>query len=312
MKAAQINDYGDASIIKIAEIDKPIAKDGQVVVEVHASSLNPFDSVILAGYMWEMIPLQLPITLGGDIAGVVVEVGSAVQGFTVGDSIYGQANAVAGSSGALAEFAVTSAGQIALAPSTISLQEAASLPLVGISALQALTEHINLVAEQKIFITGGAGGIGRIAIQVAKNIGAYVATTATGEGIGIVKSLGADEVIDYKTQNYAQILNEYDAVFDTVGGDQINTVLDILKKDGIAVTVAGQFDLQKVEECGVVAVAQQTRVTTEALNVLTNLVDSGIVETSIGKIFTLDQIQEAFVARETGAIKGKIVVQIKQ
>jgi alcohol dehydrogenase len=311
MKAAQIKEYGDASAVSVDEINKPVVNEGQVLVEVYASSLNPFDSAVRSGYMQQMIPLQLPVTLGGDIAGKIIEVGAQVVGFAVGDKVFGQASAVAGNSGAFAEYAVTAAGQVAQAPSNLDFKEAASLPLVGVSALQALTQHINLQPGQKILITGGAGGVGRVAVQLAKHIGVYVASTATGEDIAALKELGADEVIDYKTQDYTQILKDYDAVFDTVGGEEFAKTLTILKKGGIAVTMAAQPDEAQAKELGITAIAQMTQVTTEALTKLRELVESGIVKPYIGKVFRLDEIQDAFGARESGAVSGKVVLEIK-
>ncbi|MDQ3123710.1 MAG: NADP-dependent oxidoreductase [bacterium] len=312
MKAAQISEYGDASVIKINKVDKPSPKSGQVLVEVHASSLNPFDTVIRAGYMKEMIPLTFPATLGGDIAGIVAELGEEVDSIAVGDKVYGQANVVAGNSGAFAEFAATAAGQIAKVPEGLDFKQAASLPLVGVSALQALTEHINLKPGQKIFIHGGAGGIGTIAIQIAKNIGAYIATTASGEHIDIVKNLGADEVIDYKVQNFAEVLKDYDAVFDTVGGDDFNKSFSVLKQGGIAVSMIAPADEAIAQELGVTGITQATKVTTERLKELSKLVELKKVTPQVDKIFTLAQIQEAFTARESGTTKGKIVIEIKQ
>lgn len=311
MKAAQINEYGDSSVVKVVDIDTPSIDEGRVLVRVQAASLNPFDTMVRAGYLQQTIPLELPVTLGGDLAGEIVEVAEGVTNVAVGDVVYGQANAVAGNSGSLAEYAVTAAGQVAKAPSNVSMEEAASLPLVGVSALQGLTEHINLQAGQKILITGGSGGIGRVAIQIAKHLGAHVATTVTGDGVDVVRSLGADEIIDYKSQNVADALNGYDAVFDTVGGEQINDVLSVLKRDGIAVTMAGSFDEAKVNDAGVTALSQNTRMSTEMLDELTKLVESGVVKPGVGKVFELDDIQSAFDARDTGSIKGKIVVTIR-
>lgn len=311
MKAAQINEYGDASVIQINDIEKPSISEGQVLVEVHGASLNPFDTKIRAGYMKDAIPLQLPTTLGGDIAGVVAEVGEGVTNVTPGDKVYGQANVVAGNSGAFAEYAATKAGEVAQAPKNLDFLQAASLPLVGVSSLQALTTHINLQAEQKIFIHGGAGGIGTIAIQIAKNIGAYVATTATGDGIDIVKQLGADEIIDYKAQDFTEVLHGYDAVFDTVGGDDFNKSLAVLKSGGIAVSMAGQADDTTANELGVTAITQSTHVTTEALDALRQLVESDVVTPQVDKVFPLEQIKEAFTARESGTVKGKVVLEIR-
>lgn len=311
MKAAQISQYGDSSVVQITTIDIPAPGEGQVLVEVHASSLNPFDTTIRSGYMKDMIPLQFPVTLGGDIAGVVAKVGEGVTNFAVGDAVYGQANVVAGNSGAFAEYAVTSAGQVAVAPHGLEFTDAASLPLVGVSALQALQEHINLQPGQKIFIHGGAGGIGTIAIQVAKHIGAHVATTATGEGIELVKSLGADDVIDYKMHNYADVLKEYDAVFDTVG-DDFDATFAILKPGGVAVSMIASANEAAAKELGITAMTQSTHVTTAVLDTLRQLVEAGVIVAQVDQIFSLDAIKEAFDARETGTVRGKIAIEIKQ
>lgn len=310
MKAAQIKEYGSPDVIEINEVDIPQAVEGKILVEVKASSLNPFDSAVRSGYMKEMIPLNFPVTLGGDFSGVVNGI-SGDSNFAEGDKVYGQANAVAGNSGAFAEFALTAEGQVAKMPSNLSFEEAASLPLVGVSALQALTEHINLKEGQKIFIHGGAGGIGTIAIQIARHLGAIVATTATGDDINRVKELGANEVIDYKSSDFATELEKVDAVFDTVGGDDFNKSLSVLKEGGIAVSMIAQADAAKAKELGVTAITQATQVTTAALNELTKLVESEIVKPQVTKTYSLDDIAEAFRDRESGGVSGKIVIKIK-
>lgn len=311
MKAVQFKNYGHADVLEVVEISTPTIAADQVLVEVHSASLNPFDTVVREGFMQEMIPLQLPVTIGGDIAGIVTEIGENVTTVAVGDSVYGQANVVAGNSGAFAEFAATSANQVSIVPSSLNFNQAASLPLVGTSALQALTEHLALASEQKIFIHGGAGGIGSIAIQIAKHLGAYVATTATDSDIESVKTLGADEVIDYKSQKFFDVLKDYDAVFDTVGGDDFNASLAILKNDGKAVSMIAQADETKASELGVTAFTQATKVTTKALNELTKLVEEGVVTPNVGGVFPLTEVQAAFIARETASVKGKIVLKIK-
>ena len=198
-----------------------------------------------------------------------------------------------------------------LTPGRPSMVSAASLPLVGVSALQALTEHINIKEGQKIFIHGGAGGIGTIAIQIAKHLGAIVATTATGDDINRVKELGANEVIDYKSSDFATELEKVDAVFDTVGGADFNKSLGVLKKGGIAVSMIAQADAAKAKELGVTAITQATQVTTAALNELTKLVESEIVKPQVTKTYSLDDIAEAFRDRESGGVSGKIVIKIK-
>lgn len=312
MKAAQIHDYGHADAVQIVDINKPALSDDAVLVEVYASSLNPFDTVIREGYMKDMIPLTFPVTLGGDIAGVVREVGGNVSSVSVGDKVYGQANAVAGNSGAFAEFAVTAASQLAAAPVKLSFNEIASLPLVGVSALQGLTEHIAISKGQKLFIHGGAGGIGSIAIQIAKRLGAYVATTATGEGIEYVKSLGADQVIDYKSEDFAAVLNNFDAVFELAGGKEFDKTLKVLKKGGVAVSMIAQPNEDKTTELGVSAFSQSTHVNTERLEALTKLVNDGVITAHVDQVFSFSDIKAAFDARESGNVKGKIVLEIKK
>lgn len=311
MKAAQIKEYGGPEKVLVVDIEKPTLGDGQVLVEVHAASLNPFDTMIRIGAYKEMIPLDLPKTLGGDFAGIITELGSGVTGFAAGDHVYGQANVVAGNSGAFAEFAVTKYGQIALAPGNASLTEAASLPLVGVSALQALTEHINVQSGQKLFVHGGSGGIGTVAIQLAKHLGAYVAVTASGDGIDYAKQLGADEVIDYKTQDYSATLRDYDAVFDTVGGDDFTKSFQILKPGGVAVSMIAEADEEQAAAHGVTAHTLSTQVTTKRLDALRELVEQGVVTAHIAKKFKLDDIQQAFSERENGQIIGKVVLEIK-
>jgi len=309
MKAAFINDYGDASVIKVDEVDKPKPGEGQVLIKVHASSVNPFDVKLTLGNMKEMIPLKFPFVIGGDLAGEVEELGAGVSGLMVGDKVYGQAAGVAGNSGAMAEFAATSAEQVAKMPISVDFKQAASLPLVGVSALQVLTEHIDLKSGQKLFIHGGAGGIGSIAIQIAKHIGAYVATTATGDGIDFVKKLGADEVVDYKSRDYAEVIKGYDAVFDTVGDDFMKA-LAVLKGGGIGVSMTAKADEAKAKELGVTAITQSTKVNTERLAKLAKLVEAKVVTPQVNKVFSLDQVGDAFAAYESGEVKGKVVVAI--
>jgi NADPH:quinone reductase-like Zn-dependent oxidoreductase len=310
MKAAQISEYGDPSVITINDIAKPVVEDGKVLVEVVAASLNPFDTTVREGRAAKMIA-ALPVTLGGDIAGTVVEVGAGVDGFKAGDKVYGQAAAVAGNSGAFAEFAVTKANQLALAPANVDPTVAAALPLVGVSALQALQDHINLQSGQKILIHGGSGGIGSIAIQIAKHIGAVVATTVPAGEVAFARELGADEVIDYTSQDFQELIHDYDAVFDTAGGDVFAQSLSVLKRGGIAVSMIAHVDEAAASEHGVTALTQGTKVTTEALDKLRQLVEDGIITVRIDSVLPLERVQEAFRRRESGQAHGKVVLGIK-
>jgi NADPH:quinone reductase-like Zn-dependent oxidoreductase len=200
---------------------------------------------------------------------------------------------------------------VAKSPANLNFNQAGSLPLVGVSALQALKHHIALSSGQKIFIHGGGGGIGTIAIQIAKSYGAYVATTVTGEAIERVKQLGADETIDYKAQDFVETLSEYDAVFDTVGGGDFDKSLSVLKKGGIAVSMTAHVNEARAGDLGITAISQSTHVTTAALNELTKLVEDGMVTPDIGEVFPLLQIKGAFEAREAGGVQGKIVIEIR-
>lgn len=307
MKAARINNFGHADAITIEEIDKPQAGEGQVLVEVHAASINPFDTMVREGHVQSVQP---PLTLGGDIAGIVAEVAPDVTDFTIGQKVYGQANVVAGNSGAFAEFAATKASQLAGMPTSTDFVQAAAMPLVGVSALQVITQHMNVQAGQKILIHGGAGGIGTVAIQIAKHLGATVTTTATGEGIAYVKDLGADEVVDYTTQAFDEAEGVYDAVFDTIGGETYERSFKTLKQGGVVVSMLMQPDEALMQQYNVRAIAQQTRVTTEDLTELAALIDQKVVTPHVDATYPLVDVAEAFAARESGNVKGKVVLQI--
>lgn len=313
MKAAQYNRYGGPPVIEINNnAPKPTPGAGQVLVEVYAASLNPFDWKLRLGYMKEMIPLQFPVTIGGDFSGVVTELGEDVSEFKIGDEIYGQALVLNGGSGAFAERCASNVANSALKPKNVGFIEAASLPLVEASAIQALEDHIKLKSGDKILIHGGAGGIGHIAIQLAKYLGAFVATTASSEDRDFVKNLGADEVIDYKTQKFEEMVHDFDAVFDTVGGETTEKSFKVLKKGGILVSMLGEPNPQLCEEFGVKGIGQNTKVTSARLNRLTTLVDSGVIKPHIDKVFSFEQAREAFEYVEKGHPRGKVVVKINK
>lgn len=309
MKAAQIDDYGGAEKIRLREIAVPLPGPGQVLIQVLAASLNPFDTKLREGVMHDSIPLSFPYTPGGDVAGVVESIGTATTEFNVGDMVYGQASAISGGSGSLAEYALASPKQLALAPTTITMVDAATLPLVGVSALQALTEHIKLQAGQKLFINGGTGGIGTIAIQIAKHIGAYVAVTATGNGMTLASQLGADEIIDYRTDRFTDKLRDFDAVFDTVGQD-FDLALRILKPGGAAVSMVATADEALASRLDVTAISQATKVTSEKLKKVASLVDAGAIKPQVSAVYPLEEVAVAFQAREHGEASGKIAIRI--
>jgi NADPH:quinone reductase-like Zn-dependent oxidoreductase len=311
MKAARINDYGHVDKIEIQEIGKPSPAAGQVLVEVHASGLNPVDSALREGYMRQMADIPMPATIGSDIAGVVESVGADVTEFKPGDKVYGTALGLFGASGALAEFAVTPVNRVAAIPSNTDFVQSASLPLVGASAVQALIDTIKLQSGQKLFINGGAGGIGTVAIQIAKNIGAYVAVSSKGDHTELLKGLGTDEVIDVETQDYSESVNDYDAVLNLARTDEWEKLFSTLKSGGVFVSLTGLPDESVAKDHNVTAVAQMTDTSAEKLDVLRGLVEEGVVKPQVAQTFPLDQIREAFDKLEQGGVSGKIVIKIK-
>ncbi len=310
MKAAQLDEYGALDNIQIKDVEIPTCGDGQILVGVQAASLNPFDTAIRKGDYKDSIPLKLPVTLGGDLAGTVIKVGKDVDKFKVGDEVYGQASAVAKNSGAFAEYTATKAEQISLKPGNLDYLQAAAMPLVGVSAVQALVEHLNLQADQRIFIHGGSGGIGTIAIQIAKHLGAYVAASARGQSTEYIRDLGADETIDTESEDFSEVLKNFDAVFDTVGGEDFAKCLAILKQDGVAVSMVPTVDTSKADEHDVTAITQFTKVNTDKLVTLRDLIEAGVVRPQVDKVFSLEEVRRAFEYRENNHPKGKVVLQI--
>lgn len=309
MKAVQINKYGGNEVIEINNnVFEPKVKPGFVLVEVYAAGVNPSDWKIRQGLFHQWRPLNFPATLGGDFSSVVKEVGEGVTDFKPGDEVYGRAIAFGDSTGSFAELVLADAKTIALKPKNINYAEAAALPLVGVSAYQAIVEHINLQSGQKILIHGGAGGIGALAIQIAKHLGAYVIVTAGSGDLNYVRSIGADEVIDYKSQDFTQLVSDVDAVFDTVGGEVFTKSLSVIKKDGMIVSMAhpetGLHNQARV-------VAQQTDVTNERLAKLAQLVDEGVIRVTIDKTFTLDEAALALDYLEHGHHRGKVVLKVR-
>lgn len=315
MKAAQIDEYGDANKVIVREVEKPQIKPGYVLVKLSSSSLNPADSGIREGAMQQMLPMQLPFTLGGDIAGTVEQIGEDVKNVKPGDEVYGQAYALFNDSGAFADYALVAADHIALIPKTTDVVAAGSLPLVGISAVQAIDDHLQVKPEQKILIHGGAGSVGAMAIELAKHRGAYVATTVSEKDFDFVKSLGADEVINYKTHDFEQILKDFDGVVDLVAdptgkAGTFEKSLKVLRQGGTIVSLvayAGKDAIENAKSQGYNAVYQLTKVNTDSLNQLSTLVDQKVITPRVAKKFPLSQITEAFKLRET-TNPGKIVI----
>lgn len=309
MKAIQYAKYGGPEVLELVEIKKPNLASDQVLVENYASSINPFDFKVRNGMIPGM-PSEFPITIGGDFSGKVIEVGSNVDDFKTGDLVYGQASVFGGASGSFAEYVAVYPRSISKKPNNLDFIEAASLPLTGISAVQALEDHIELKSGQRILINGGSGGIGSIAIQIAKNKGAYVATTVSTENMEFAKSLEADRVIDYKTETLDD-LKDYDAVFDTSGRELEEKLFRVLKKGGIIVSMTSKANKETAEKYEVSVISQNSETTKDRLERLRSYVELGVVKPEVDKVFDLENAPDAFLYQEESSVRGKVVVKIR-
>lgn len=315
MMSVQINRYGGSEAVEInKDIPEPTVSTGKVLVNVKAAGVNPADWKIREGYFQQMIPLQFPSTMGTDFSGIINELGEGVSnsGLKRGDEVYGAASAVfSGGSGAFAELTLANEDSIAHKPRTLNHIEAASLTTVGVSAWQALVENIGLSKDKKILIHGGAGGIGAIAIQLAKHLGAYVATTVSTSDKQFVQELGANLVIDYKTENFEDMIHDYDAVFDTVAGDTYKRSFKVLKKgSGIIVSMLEQPNSELMNQYGVKALSQFTQATRERLTKLAEWVDQNNIKVNIDKTFSLDEAAKALDYQKDAHPRGKVVLTV--
>jgi NADPH:quinone reductase-like Zn-dependent oxidoreductase len=317
MKSAQIKTYGDSEVLEINRSTPSIndPSGGMVLVTVKAAGVNPVDWKVREGFFKQMAPLQFPATLGMDFSGVIEKVGEGGSSSDLkqGDEVYGQAGVLMGGSGAFAEMTLAKSDTIAHKPRTLSHEQAAGLPLVGVSAWQALVETMQLSKGQKILIHGGAGGIGTIAIQLAKHLGAYVATTVSTNDIQFVKEeLGADEAIDYKTQTFEDLLtHDYDAVFDTVGGETFTRSFKVLKRGGIIVSMLEQPNQGLMNQFGVKTVYQFTQVNKERLTRLAEWVDQNNIRVNVGRTFPLDEARTALDYQRDVHPRGKVVLTMQ-
>jgi NADPH:quinone reductase-like Zn-dependent oxidoreductase len=318
MRSAQFKRYGGSDVIEINQTTPtPDLTAASVLVEIKAAGANPIDWKIREGYMQQVIPIRFPSILGMDFSGVIRQVGEGgviSSDFKQGDEVYGQAGVTNGGSGAFAELALANPSYIAHKPKHLNHIEAAAIPLVGVSAWQALVENMRLSKDQKILIHGGAGGIGSIAIQLAKKLGAYVATTASTNDKQFVKELGADEIIDYMTQSFEDLIHNYDAVYDTIGGETYTKSFRVLKKGGIIVSMLEQPNTELMQEFDVKAIFQFTQVNKERLKKLAEFVDQQYnnIQIHIDKTFSLDEVKKALDYLKDVHPRGKIVLAIEK
>src|SRR6476619_3918579 len=237
MKAFILDRYGSADGVRAGDMPDPELLEDDVLVQIHAAGVNLLDSKIRNGEFKSILPYRLPLILGHDVAGVVVGVGSRVRRFRQGDEVY--ARPPDGRIGAFAEFIAIREDDVAIKPRALSMEEAASIPLVGLTAWQALIERADLKKGQKILIHAGSGGVGTFAIQLAKHIGANVATTTSTANVELVKSLGADVVVDYKKDSFEEVVRDCDVVLNSLDGETLTKSLRVLKPGGNLISISG-------------------------------------------------------------------------
>jgi NADPH:quinone reductase-like Zn-dependent oxidoreductase len=333
MKAFIVNRYRKKEKLQLKQIPDPKVKETDILVQVHSAGLNLLDSKIRDGEFKTILPYKTPFTLGHDVSGVVIKVGSGVSKFKVGDEVY--ARPADYRIGAFAELISMDENDVALKPKNISMEEAASIPLVGLTAWQALIERANLVNGQKVFIQAGSGGVGTFAIQLAKYLGATVATTTSETNINLVKSLGADIVIDYKKDNFETILKDYDVVLNSQDKKTLEKSLLVLKPGGTVISISGPPDpdfgreinanwflkiVLRVLSAGIRKKAKRLginysflfmRAQSEQLSQIKKLIESGVIKPVLDKVFPFEQTNEALFYLETGRAKGKVVVKLR-
>lgn len=333
MQALTFKRYGKSPEIGFAEVPRPTPKPDELLVEVHAAGVNPIDNMIPTGLFKAVLRFQLPATLGSDLAGVVTQVGSRVTRFKPGDAVF--ANIFDLGTGSIAEFAVVPESIAALKPANLDFVQAASIPMVGLTSWQALKERANLRAGQKVFIPAGSGGVGTFAIQLAKHLGAKVGTTTSTGNVELVCRLGADEVVDYKKQEFEKVLRGYDAVLGTVRGDALEKAVDVLKPRGTMVSLVGPLDAAfararrlnfvltfvfRLMSRKIKGLAKKREVTYsflfarpdgDQLAEIGELLKTERIRPVIDKVFPFAQAKEALEYLAQGRAKGKVVVQIK-
>lgn len=308
MKAVRIHQYGGREVLFLDEVPVPEIAPDEVLVRVVAASINPVDWKVRAGYLAQMIPHQLPLTLGWDVSGVVAAVGSQVSQWQVGNAVYSRPDLAR--NGTYAEFVAIRAGECARKPSTISHVEAASLPLAGITAWESMMDTARVQAGQRVLVHAGSGGVGSLAIQLVKAAGATVIATASGRNRALVESLGVDQFVDYTATRVADAVEPVDAVFDTIGGEVQEASWSLLNPGGIQVSIISPPDEAKAASMGVRGGFVFIGPNAPVLDKLAAMVDGGRLRPIVGAEFALEDIAAAHALSESGRAVGKIVLYV--
>ena len=303
MKAVLIREYGNNDVVMIEEIDRPELKAGEVLVRVATAGVNPIDYKIRSG-AGQRMGMTLPIHMGGELVGTVEQLGAGVDGFDQGNTVFGMVH-----TGAFAEFAVVKAANMVRTPANLDLIQAAALPLAGSTAWQAIFDEARLAAGQRLLITNSSGGVGSLAVQFAKAKGAHVTAVTSARNEEFVRSLGADEVIDYTDQPFEDAARDMDVVFDTVGGETFKRAFKTLRKGGVMVTVVA-FPDGEAEQYGVDVKRSFTLPSARNLTAIKALVEAGTVVPQVGTILPLAEIKQALALSESGRARGKIVLSV--
>ncbi|MBU5363945.1 NADP-dependent oxidoreductase [Enterococcus devriesei] len=306
-RAIVIENYGHADQLKESKVELPELGEHQVLVKVHATSVNPIDWKLREGYLAQMMPWEFPITLGWDVAGEIAAIGSKVKDWQVGQKVFARPETTR--FGTYADYTIVDDHLLARKPDNVSFEEAAAVPLAGLTAYQALFTHGQLKAGEKVLIHAGAGGVGIYAIQLAKNAGATVITTASEKNHALLKELGADQVIDYHTTDFSEVLENVDLVFDTMGGEVQANSFKILNEQGRLISIVGQPD-EELAKTVAVAESIWLQPNGEQLQVIADLMAAGKVKSVIGHTYPLTAagVKEAHELSATHHAKGKIVL----
>jgi NADPH:quinone reductase-like Zn-dependent oxidoreductase len=307
MKAVRVARFGPPEIISIEEIPNPEPGDGEVVVQVKAAGIGPWDAWIRSGK--SVLQQPLPLILGSDLSGVIHSIGARVEGLQIGDEVFGVTNERF--TGAHAEYAVAKTAMIAPKPKSLNHTHAASVPVVAVTAWQMVFELAQLVPGQSVLIHGGAGNVGAYAVQLAKRAGAMVIATASAKDLTYVRSVGANGVIDYRARRFEEQVKDIDAVLDTVGGEALDRSYGVLKRGGILVSAAARPSKEKAEQHGVRALFFLVEVTTQRLRKIAELIDAGELKTEVGEVLWLNEAYQGHEMLEGAPHRrGKIVIKV--
>ncbi len=334
MKAVTIAKYGGDDVVDVRHMPKPQIKKNEVLIEVYSSCVNPLDCKVKNGEMRPLLNYKFPLVLGTDFAGKVIQVGTQVSRFRVGDEVYGSLDIR--QMGAFSEYIAVAHKCISLKPRNLDFNQAASLPLVALTVTQAFSEIAKVTTGQKVFIKAGSGGIGSFAIQYAKALGAKVATTTSVENVNLVRQLGADQVIDYRSQKFENILSNYDVVLNSVDGEPLEYSFSILKEGGHMISLVGPPDKKFAQNLGLnfffqlicgflgrkaTSLAKKTKThytfffvkpSGKQLENIKSLVENGKIVPVIDRVFSINQAKEALSYVAGGRTKGKVVLQIRE